>query len=61
MKTIIQKNNETRKDYLFRVAIAYLEVLDNDSDDSLSQLIIFDEAECDGSCLLDDMKNEINQ
>ena len=57
-KLIIKREKETRKEYLFRVAIAYLEQLDNYTE-ALSETIIYDDAECDGSCLVEDMKEEL--
>jgi hypothetical protein len=51
MDTIKQKKDESRKDYLLRVAIYYI---DEEREN------IYDEAECDGSCLIDDIKMELN-
>ena len=48
---ITQNINETRKDYLIRVAI---ELINNSS--AYSETIEFDEAECDGACLADDLQ-----
>ena len=50
MEITLQKN-ETRKNYLIRVAIAFL----NDNSHACDT-IIFDEAECDGFCLADDLE-----
>ena len=60
MKEVIKKKDETRKDYLLRVALAYLETID-DSEfaDALGLIVKFDDAECDGSCLIDDIKMEL--
>lgn len=55
---VVKREDETRKDYLFRVAVKYLELLEGYAD-AMSETIIFDEAECDGCCLLEDMKNEM--
>jgi len=56
-KTVIitQKEGETRKDYLLRVAVAMLRQNAHAMDN-----VIFDEAECDASCLADDLESEFN-
>ncbi len=46
-----QKKGESRKEYLLRVAIAYI-------DEELVHT--FDGAQCDGYCLIDDIKIELN-
>lgn len=51
---------EKRKDYLFKIAIAYLETLEKNTD-ALKATIRYDGALCDGSCLLEDMKMEIDE
>mgnify|MGYP000595508064 FL=1 len=55
MIKVKQKENETRKDYLVRVAIKML-------DENAYQIdtIEFDEAECDASCLAEDLRNEFD-
>jgi hypothetical protein len=55
MIKVKQKENETRKDYLVRVAIKML-------DENAYQIdtIEFDEAECDGYCLAEDLRNEFD-
>lgn len=50
--------NETRKDFLYKIAIKYLEKLENETD-ALKTTIVYDGASCDGSCLIEDMKMEI--
>lgn len=55
MVTTIQRENETRKEYLVRVAIATL----RDNGFSMNTTI-FDEAECDAFCLADDLEAEFD-
>ncbi len=55
MKTIIQKENESRKDYLVRVAIIMLR-----ENADIMDTITFDEAECDAFCLADDLESEFD-
>jgi len=55
MKEVKQKENETRKDYLVRVAIIML----NENAYAMDS-IIFDEAECDAFCLAEDLRTEFN-
>lgn len=50
---IIQEENESRKDYLIRVAIALLRENAFQMDS-----IYYDEAVCDAFCLADDLENE---
>ena len=46
------KENESRKDYLFRVALAYVK--------HYPYLTIeYDETTCDGECLVEDMEAEL--
>ncbi|MCK6462858.1 MAG: hypothetical protein L6Q29_03525 [Candidatus Pacebacteria bacterium] len=60
MKKITRKKNEKRKDYLFRVALAYLKQIEQSEDcDVLGRTIVFDGAKCDGSCLIEDMQIEL--
>jgi hypothetical protein len=47
--------NETRKDYLIRVAI---ELIRNGS--ANYETIEFDDAECDGGCLADDLQSVLD-
>jgi hypothetical protein len=62
MREIKTKKGETRKDYLLRVSLAYLEEIENSAyRDALGTMLKFDEAECDGHCLIDDINLEINQ
>ena len=51
---ITQNINETRKDYLMRVAI---ELIRNSNAEN--EIIEYDEAECDGACLIDDMESAL--
>ena len=53
LNKIQQKKNESRKDYLVRVAIEML----NKNADSIDT-IIYDDAECDAYCLADDLRIE---
>tara|TARA_R110000796_G_scaffold25617_2_gene71994 strand:+ start:91 stop:270 length:180 start_codon:yes stop_codon:yes gene_type:complete len=55
MIKVKQKENETRKNYLVRVAIKML-------DENAYQIdtIEFDEAECDTFCLVEDLRNEFD-
>tara|TARA_R100000541_G_scaffold23743_1_gene33526 strand:+ start:80 stop:256 length:177 start_codon:yes stop_codon:yes gene_type:complete len=55
MIKVKQKENETRKNYLVRVAI---EVLKNKW--YLLDTIEFDEAECDSYCLAEDLRDEFS-
>jgi hypothetical protein len=52
MTTVTKKPDETRKDYLIRVAITMLR-----ENAGYMNPIIFDEAECDAYCLADDLEN----
>lgn len=56
MENVIKREDETRKEYLVRVAITYLNEIPLMGDGSL----IFDEAECDGYCLAEDLTTEFN-
>lgn len=47
---LTQKKDETRKDYLIRVAIHYIEI------HHASGEIFYDEAQCDGYCLIEDLR-----
>jgi len=61
MKEIKQNKRETRKDYLFRVALEYLKKIDvGIYGDALRATIKYDEACCDGLCLIEDMSLEID-
>ena len=55
MIKVKQKENETRKNYLVRVAIKMLEENAYSID-----AIFFDEAECDAFCLAEDLRNEFD-
>ena len=50
MKTIVKKQGENRRDYLLRVALAYIDE---------ERTNVFDEAECDGYCLIEDIRIEL--
>ena len=52
---IAPKKNETRKDYLIRVAI---DLIRNSS--ANYETIEFDEAVCDGGCLADDLQSVLD-
>jgi hypothetical protein len=49
---IRSKPKETRLAYLLRVAIRHIKV------HAADQVSYYDEAECDGSCLADELRNE---
>jgi hypothetical protein len=55
MTTVTQRENETRKDYLARVAFIMLHENAYQMDN-----IIFDEAECDAFCLAEDLRIEFD-
>lgn len=57
MQKITKKEGEDRKTYLARVAVALLEANDGTMTE---ETIIYDDAECDASCLAEDMKNEFD-
>ena len=58
MITIKQKENENRKDYLVRIAIAFI----NEHCDyvGVDYTINYDDAECDGYCLAEDLRAEFD-
>lgn len=53
MPKLFPKEGESRRNYLVRVAIAYIE---NHSDQS--GCLFYDETDCDGYCLVEDLTNE---
>ena len=55
MIKVKQKEDETRKDYLIRVAIAML----NENAYSIDS-VEYDEAECDAFCLAEDLRIEFD-
>ena len=55
MIKVKQKENETRKNYLVRVAIKML-----DHNGYGMDTIEFDESECDAFCLAEDLRNEFD-
>ena len=56
MEKVTQRVGESRKDYLVRVAITYLREIPLMNEG----VLIFDEAECDGFCLADDLETEFD-
>lgn len=59
---IKQRENEPRKDYLIRVVVAYLREVDYTGQfvTNLPDTITYDEADCDGGCLADDIEQEFS-
>jgi len=55
MEKLILKENESRKEYLIRVAIAML-----NRNAFTMEAIEYDEAECDAFCLAEDLRIEFN-
>ena len=55
MTKVTQEENESRKDYLIRVAIAMLE-----ENAYMIDAVIYDEAECDAFCLAEDLRIEFD-
>lgn len=53
-----QKENENRKNYLVRLAIAFLD--ENSGYNLQNDTLFYDEAECDGFCLADDLRSEFD-
>jgi len=58
MIKIKQKENETRKEYLVRLAVRYIE--DHTGIVGMDDSLFYDDAECDGYCLAEDLKIEFN-
>ncbi len=58
MIRIEQKENEERKEYLVRLAIAFLR--ENSGYSLQNDTLYYDEAECDGFCLADDLTIEFD-
>ena len=58
MIKLIQRENETRKDFLLRLAIEYIDTHTGffGGDDEL----LYDGTVCDGYCLAEDIKEEFN-
>lgn len=54
----IKKENETRKEYLVRVAVYYIE--QHTGYLGIDDCIFYDDAECDGYCLAEDLRAEFN-
>ena len=52
---------ENRKLYLLKIALKYLKKIDDsEHGDALGIIIRYDNAECDGSCLIDDIEMELD-
>lgn len=58
--TVKLREGESRKDYLIRVTVAYLKHVDHTGHFSTGypDTINYDEADCDGSCLANDLEAE---
>ncbi len=58
--TVKLRKGESRKDYLIRVAVAYLKHVDHTGhfQTGYPDTINYDEADCDGACLADDLEAE---
>lgn len=54
----IQKENEDRREYLVRIAIDYIE--NHTGFIGVDDEIFYDDAECDGYCLAEDLKAEFD-
>lgn len=57
MINLPQREGEDRKTYLVRLAIEYI---NSESGYDHNQQIFYDEAECDGYCLAEDLRLEFN-
>ena len=53
-----ENKNENRKDFLVRLAIAFLN--ENSGYSLENDTLYYDDAECDGYCLAEDLKAEFN-
>ena len=51
MKKILRKPNESRKDYLLRVTVAFIETLEEDCNNALDIEVQYDDTPCCISCL----------
>lgn len=58
MIKIEEKENETRKEYLVKLAIAFLR--ENSGYGLQNDTLFYDEAECDGFCLAEDLSAEFD-
>jgi hypothetical protein len=58
MITLEQKQNEDRKTYLVRLAIEY--IIQHTGYFGMDDELFYDEAECDGYCLADDLRIEFD-
>jgi hypothetical protein len=56
MIKIEQKENEKRQEYLVRLAIAY--IIQHTGYIGIDDYLFYDDAECDGYCLAEDLRNE---
>ena len=56
------RENEDRKDFLIRVAVAYLNEVDHTGHfmTDYPETIKYDEADCDGCCLAEDLQGEFS-
>lgn len=57
MVKLEQKENESRKEYLVRLAIEYIE---EHTGLGVDDYLYYDEAECDGYCLAEDLRIEFD-
>ena len=53
-----QKENEKRQEYLVRLAIAY--IIEHTGYVGVDDYLFYDDAECDGYCLAEDLRNEFD-
>lgn len=58
MITIEQKDGETRKNFLLRMAIQYIN--DHTGYIGVDDTLFYDESECDGYCLANDIEAEFD-
>ena len=59
IRKVIKRKNETRKDYLLRVVTVFIDEIENSNDEGMSAVVNYDDADCDLSCLRDDILIEI--
>ncbi len=58
MTQYIQKEGESRQEYLVRIAIDYIE--SHTGYIGMEDEVFYDDAECDGYCLAQDLRYEFN-
>jgi hypothetical protein len=58
MITLTQQEGETRKNFLLRLAMTYIK--DHTGYMGMDDMLFYDEAECDGYCLADDIEIEFD-